>query len=451
VYRPLQLLWQLIRLSRNVDVVHVHDVYHPSSMLAAFMARLLRRPLFVTQHTGIVEHGMLAVRLVQRIFYATVGPLVWRLASVVTAYNPIVQNFLLERRVPAAKIRLTDNGIDTSEFCPGDAESAQATRKRYGLPAETPIVLHVGRLVPKKGYDKLLAASGPEYQIVIAGPGQIPGQVPRHVTFLGPVDRDDLRDLYQASDIFAFPATGEMFTLAMQEAMACGLPVVVTADPAYARYDLDPSGIALVEPEPAKLRAEFLDILGDPERRQRMQMYSRRLAQERFDWHRNTTELAAEYTGARPPVSRARWSLRVLAGAAALVSAISVLVPAGRHQWALSLLRQPTRYTVLFFDRAADLPAHATAAQPVRFRFTVDNREGRDMRYRYVINAYPLGDGGRPRPLARSAKLVRDGSDWSVSVIVRPHCDSGPCRIEVSLPGHPETIDFLLTPATPGK
>ena len=292
VFRPPQLLLQLIRLSRAADVIHVHDAYHPSSVLAALLARLLRKPLFATQHAGIVEHGMLAVLLAQRIVYATVGRLVWRWASAVTAYNPIVQNFLLERHVPAAKIRLTCNGIDTREFCPGDAESVQATRKRYGLPAEIPIVFHAGRLVPKKGSDKLLAASGPEYQVVIAGPGRIPGQVPPHVTFLGPVDRDDLRDLYQASDIFAFPATGEMLTLAMQEAMACGLPAVVTADPGYASYDLDPSGIALVEPEPSELRAEFLDILGNPERRQRMQVYSRRAGQ-------GTIRLGAQHHGSR--------------------------------------------------------------------------------------------------------------------------------------------------------
>ena len=452
VFRPPQLLLQLIRLSRAADVIHVHDAYHPSSVLAAFLARLLRKPLFVTQHAGIVEHGMLAVLLAQRIVYATMGRLVWRWASAVTAYNPIVQNFLLGRHVPAAKIRLTCNGIDTREFCPGDAESAQATRKRYGLPAEIPIVFHAGRLVPKKGSDKLLAASGPEYQVVIAGPGRIPGQVPPHVTFLGPVDRDDLRDLYQASDIFAFPATGEMLTLAMQEAMACGLPAVVTADPGYASYDLDPSGIALVEPEPAELRAVFLDILGNPERRQRMQVYSRRLAKERFDWQRNTTDLAAEYTRACPPPGRARWCWRVLAGAAGLASAISLLVPAGRHQWALSLLRQPTPYTVLFFNRAAVLQARVTPGQPVHFAFTVGNREGRALRYRYVISTYPLGsNGGRPVLLAESAKLVPAGSNWSVSVTVRPHCGSSPCRIQVSLPGHPETIDFLPTPAAAGR
>jgi D-inositol-3-phosphate glycosyltransferase len=455
VYRPVRLFRQLVRLSRAADVVHTHDVYPPSSVLAACLARLLRKPLFVTQNVGIVEHDMRVVGLAQRIAYATAGRLVWRWAASVTAFNPIVQNFLLGWHVPAAKIRLRYNGIDTHEFCPGDAESARVTRKRHNLPAEIPIVFYAGRLVPKKGWTKLLAASGPEYHVVLAGPGRLPAQVPPHVSFLGPVDRDDMCDLYQASDIFAFPATGEMLTLVMQEAMACGLPVVATADPGYASYNLDPSGIALVEAEPADLRAEFLDILHNRERRQRMQAYSRQLAEERFDWERNATDLAVEYGRAcQPPgrPGRARWGWRVLAGAAALAAVISLLVPTWRHQWALSVLRQPTRYTALFFDRGTVLPARVAAGQPVHVGFTVSNREGRAIRYRYMISTYPVGsDGGHRRLLAESVKLVPAGSSWSVFAAVRPHCGRAPCRIQVSLPGHPETIDLVLTPASGGK
>jgi glycosyltransferase involved in cell wall biosynthesis len=86
-----------------------------------------------------------------------------------------------------------------------------------------------------------------------------------------------------------------MLTLVMQEAMACGLPVVATAEEAYSRYDLDPRGVALVPAEPEALRSTFLDILGDPERLRYMRAYSRRLAQERFDWPGNAEHLASGY------------------------------------------------------------------------------------------------------------------------------------------------------------
>ena len=290
-------VWRLVDLIRRSDFVHVHDVYYGSSILAATLAKLHRRRIFITQHVAIVEHDKAFVKLVQRIVYSTAGRALWRWADRVTVYNRIVESFLQNHGVPVEKITLTYNGIDTDYFRPPTGGKALLTRNKYGLSPDTPIVLSVGRLVPKKGLQALIAARGPEYEIVHAGPGTIPGDIPG-VRFLGPLNRSELRDVYQASDIFAFPAAGEMLTLVMQEAMACGLPVVAAADEAYLRYDLDPSGIALVDPTSEKLRSTFLEILGDQDRIRYMQIYSRWLAEERFDWSKNSIPTARQLTEA---------------------------------------------------------------------------------------------------------------------------------------------------------
>jgi hypothetical protein len=126
---------------------------------------------------------------------------------------------------------------------------------------------------------------------------------------------------------------------------------------------------------------------------------------------------------------------------AVLMAGISLLSPAGRHQWALSLFRQPARYTVLFFDHPAALPATAEAGRPVRVSFTVGNREGRAVGYRYVMR---VAGGSRSRIVGEASRTVAAGASWMVSTVVRPVCRTSPCRIQVSLPGHPETIDFLV-------
>ncbi len=321
-------IWQLGRLIGNADIVHLHDVYHGSSVLAAILAKRRRRPLFITQHVGIVEHDKAVVKVAQKLVYSSVGRLLWRWAATIAVYNPIVEGFLSQYGVPADKVKLTYNGIDTRDFCPGDPEAVRATRERHGLAPGIPVILFVGRLVPKKGFQKLIEARGPEYELVLVGPGRIPGHVPAGVKFLGPVNRRELRDLYQASDIFAFPAVGEMLTLAMQEAMACGLPVVATAEDAYSGYDLDPSGVALVPPEPDVLRSTFVDILRDPGRRVHMRTYSRRVAEERFDWRRNSEDLASEYDSAcdssRSPGRQARAPLRDLSSRSAAAAELTI-------------------------------------------------------------------------------------------------------------------------------
>lgn len=283
--------WKLARLIRGSDMVYVHDVYHGSSIFAATLAKLLRRPLFLTQHVAVVDHDAGAVRFVQKLIYSSLARPLWRWAASITVYNPIVEELIASKGVSRDKISLIYNGVDTAIFRPGEPSAAKATRSKYGLPSNIPIVLFVGRLVPKKGADKLVEARGPEYHLVLAGPGRIPDDKPPGVTFLGPVNRDELLNLYQASDIFALPAVGEMLTLAMQEAMSCGLPVVTSDNDGYARYGLDRGGIALVAPEPGALRSAFLEILNDQARREHMRAYSRQLAQERFDWNKNARSL----------------------------------------------------------------------------------------------------------------------------------------------------------------
>ena len=287
-------LSRLARLVRASDVVHVHDVSYQSSLWAGLIAKLLHRRLLITQHVGMVEHDSPIVMWVQGVVYASYGRLIWSWAGGITVYNPIVQRFLTGHRVSPDKVQLTYNGVDTKYFHPGHRPRIAETRARYGLPLDKPLILFVGRLVPKKGVQRLIEACDPRYQIVLVGSGSEPDH-PSTVSYLGPIDRQDLRDLYQACDILAHPAVGEMLTLVMQEAMACGLPVVATLERDYALYDLDSRGIELIPTDPDALRSAILGILGDEERRLYMQQYSRALAEERFDWRSNARAIEDLY------------------------------------------------------------------------------------------------------------------------------------------------------------
>jgi hypothetical protein len=160
---------------------------------------------------------------------------------------------------------------------------------------------------------------------------------------------------------------------------------------------------------------------------------------------RHAASRAAVHAPSDGPQTRRWWPIVVTLVPLAVI--ISLLTPSGRHQWALSLFRQPTRYTALSFDNAAALPRTATIGQPIRVSFTVSNQEGQAEHYRYVLSD---SDPGISNTLGRSSKVVAPGSTWRVSTVVRPTCAESPCRIEVSLPGHPETIDFILI-LTPGQ
>ena len=103
--------------------------------------------------------------------------------------------------------------------------------------------------------------------------------------------------------------------------------------------------------------------------------------------------------GGQKPTAR-RWWPTVTALALLAVGA-SLLSPYGRHQWALSLFRQPTPYTVLAFSRPTALPATAVANEPVGISFTVANHEGHAVDYRYELSAgsvFGASSSGTRRP-----------------------------------------------------
>jgi hypothetical protein len=144
----------------------------------------------------------------------------------------------------------------------------------------------------------------------------------------------------------------------------------------------------------------------------------------------------------REPGARRWWP--TVTGLVALAVGASLLLPAGRHQWALSLIRQPTPYTVLFFNKPAALPTTDAIDKQITVSFTVGNHEGRLMDFRYVLS---VSSGRDSRILEESTRPIAPGAMWTVTRRFRPRCSISPCRIEVSLPGHPETIDFLLSGA----
>jgi hypothetical protein len=169
--------------------------------------------------------------------------------------------------------------------------------------------------------------------------------------------------------------------------------------------------------------------------------------------HRDRPSAAGRARG-RSPLSTAEQGRRarrwwpVLLPLTLVAILASVLLPAGRHEWALSLTKQPTPYTALSFQRPWTLPATDPFGRPIPVSFEISNQQGQPTRYQYVL---AQSDGVVTSTLGGAARTIPAGATWTVSTVVRPTCPGSVCHIEVSLPGHPEVIDFVvhLFPAAP--
>jgi D-inositol-3-phosphate glycosyltransferase len=234
----------------------------------------------------------------------------FRLSKLVFTLNDRVQDFLLERGVPAHKLCALPNGVDTDLFRPPVDAEKTALRRKLHLNTARPVVLFVGRFVPKKGFDKVIAARSSRYQLVFAG-----GRSKKYASnpdcrFLGRLAPAALAEVYRAADVFVLPSEGEGFPLSVQEAMATGLPVITTHDPGYARYQLDAKFVHfLAQPTVIAVRQAINAVLDNDEaHRAHMSTYVRRYAETHFSWPHIVSELNQQYDNLLTPERNPSWA-----------------------------------------------------------------------------------------------------------------------------------------------
>ncbi|MGI5376051.1 glycosyltransferase family 4 protein [Streptomyces sp. CA-251387] len=294
-----RLLPAVLRWARWADVVHAHDCLYMTSWAAGLAAVLTHTPLVLTQHVALVEHPSALVRWTQRVVYAAAGQPLLRRAVRVLVVNASVAAFTLAHGARPQNVHHLANGVDTAAFHPArSSQERRCARERFSLPQNRVLVLFVGRLVPKKGCDLLLAAADPAYDLVFVGEGKeglLVGQRPG-VHRLGALPPDAVAEVYRACDVFALPSTTEGFPLTVQEAMASGLPIVTTDAPGYAPYKLDRAHVTLLPRDVGMLREALASLAGDAKRRERMGRYSRRHAVTSFAWGEHVQTLLRFYS-----------------------------------------------------------------------------------------------------------------------------------------------------------
>jgi hypothetical protein len=124
--------------------------------------------------------------------------------------------------------------------------------------------------------------------------------------------------------------------------------------------------------------------------------------------------------------------------------AVSLLVPASRHQWAESVIRQPSPYSSLAFVDPTGLPTAVASGQTLHFSFTIGNHESRSLVYQYFLKSSPSKVTGFGGSFGGGSVAVPADQSRSVTVSADPECSGSPCRISVILPYHAEAVDFNI-------
>jgi glycosyltransferase involved in cell wall biosynthesis len=254
-------LRRLVR-DRDIDLVHTHM---PLPAAAARLALPGRRPAFVHTEHNMWDRYRLPTRLANHLTYG-------RNAAVIAVSDGVAGSIRSSRPV-----EVVAHGIDTRQLRPADVASRLAARQALGLDAAAPVVGTVGNFTAKKDQATLLEAAArlavehPGLRLVLVGSGPLEDELrSRARSLLGdaavfPGSRDDVYDLLPAFDVFALSSRFEGLPIALLEAMASGVPPVVTRVGGIPEVVTDGDDGVLVEAGDAGSLATALGkVLADP-------------------------------------------------------------------------------------------------------------------------------------------------------------------------------------------
>lgn len=226
----------LIRTQRRYDLIHAHGLSNEASA-AAIAGTVLGKPVIAQTHGGGITGDVSALGR------SWLRGLRRRLLMRVDRYVALtdqIRSELLGLGLDERRVVTIPNAVDTSVFYPR-AGDRRALRGKLGLSEEDKVVIFVGRLVPGKRVDLLIRGLSqvrervPEARLVLVGDGPLRSELEQIVVRLGldsrvifAGNRPDVAAYMQASDMFVLPSEWEGLSIALLEAMACGLPVLVS-------------------------------------------------------------------------------------------------------------------------------------------------------------------------------------------------------------------------------
>jgi glycosyltransferase involved in cell wall biosynthesis len=305
---PFSDLYALVALWRLMDRVRPHIVHAfdtKPGVYACLAARLAGVPVVIGTVTGLGslygEDG-LHPQIVREV-YEKLQRLASQHADLTVFQNEDDREEFVSRRVvPAGKAALiAGSGVPTDILDPArisDAERQQV-RESLAIPADALLVTMVSRVIRSKGVEEFAAAAQqvrqrlPEAHFLLVGPADKDsvdnfsarelGEFSRVVNWPGA--RKDIPQVLAASDLFVLPSyLREGIPRVLLEAASMGLPLITTDSPGC--NDVVENGVngCLVPArDPGALSQAIVDLLGQPEVRQRFGRASRRRAVERFD------------------------------------------------------------------------------------------------------------------------------------------------------------------------
>jgi glycosyltransferase involved in cell wall biosynthesis len=292
IYRSPSMFAALDARIEEFDLLHLHSVYLWPTSMAAAVARRAGVP-YVISPRGMLVRDLIKrkSRMLKTAWISLFERRNLRGAESIHLTSETEGRDFHDLGLPAKRVDLIPNGIDLPKY------PTIGTRLTVQAVAHRPVILSLGRISWKKGIDRLIRAMPrvPTAELVIAGNDDehlIPTlqEVARavgvadRVRFVGAVFGDDKWRTFAQADIFALPSYSENFGIAVLEAMACGLPVIVTPEVGLSDAIVDAGAGIVSDGNPHAFGDAIAALLLQPDLMGLMGAAGRRAARDNFSW-----------------------------------------------------------------------------------------------------------------------------------------------------------------------
>ncbi|QGZ89998.1 hormogonium polysaccharide biosynthesis glycosyltransferase HpsP [Microcystis aeruginosa] len=301
----LDLFTWLANRAKDYDIAHIHALFSPVSSISAFIARYRQLP-YILRPLGTLDPADLQKKRQLKQIYANFLEKTNLAAAAAVHFTSQQECQTAERFNIKTKDIVIPLGVDF--FNP------QALSVGFDLPQNKPIILYMSRLDPKKGLDLLLPSlerlleKGLDFHFVLAGgnpqdrdyENRIKNQIERSIlgkntTITGFVTGEVKNSLLARADLFVLPSYYENFGIAVAEAMAAGIPVVISD-----RVDLHPAVAAAAAGWVTACQLEDLTntlatAITNPEIRQQRGKNAKDLVFNQYSWSAIADQLLTVY------------------------------------------------------------------------------------------------------------------------------------------------------------
>lgn len=312
----------IVSVDGPYDVIHAHD------WLVAFAADSLkhgyRTPLISTIHA--TEKGRVRGELqteLQRSIHGIEWWLTFESWRIITTSRYMADQVRDHFNLPADKMDVIPNGVDTGRFDRLEGVDLAEFRRRYAEPPEK-IVFFVGRLVWEKGIQVLVRAAPlvlqemPAVTFVVAGTGPQmealealaeSSGVSSRFRFTGFIPDEDRDKLFKVSDVGVFPSLYEPFGIVALEAMAAKLPIVVSDTGGLSEVVADDeTGTKVLPDNPESLARGILRTLENPGSTRNRAANAYRVVRTVYNWSKIAGDTLAVYRRVRAEYLESDWS-----------------------------------------------------------------------------------------------------------------------------------------------